>query len=143
MKIHQLPHAVGLSMPLYATKSSAGADLRAAIWDNVIILPGDNCAIPTGNTLELPDGVEGQIRPRSGIALHHNVTVLNAPGTIDSDYRGEIVVILINHGPQPFIVTRGMRIAQLVIAPYYRLDGCDPRPDVIRGTEGFGSSGTH
>jgi dUTP pyrophosphatase len=142
--IQALPHAEGLELPAYATERAAGLDLCAAIWRDVILLPGDHRLIPTGFALAIPEGFEGQIRPRSGLALKHGVTVLNSPGTIDADYRGELGVILAHHGAAAFTIERGMRIAQLVFAPFVRADW---RPvaeldRTERGAGGFGSTGT-
>ena len=118
----RLPHAADLPLPAYQSEQAAGLDLMAAVPADapVIIAPGAWAAVPTGLVLALPDGTEGQVRPRSGLAARHGVTVLNAPGTIDADYRGEVQVLLVNLGPEPFAVTRGMRIAQLVVAPLAR-----------------------
>ena len=119
IRIMRLPHAAGLPLPTYQSAHAAGLDLVAAVPAGapVIIAPGGRAAIPTGLAFALPAGVEGQIRPRSGLALHHGVTVLNSPGTIDADYRGEVHVILVNLGAEPFVVERGARIAQLIFAP--------------------------
>lgn len=143
--IKRLPHAEGLEMPRYETAGAAGADLRAAVVAPVILRPGDTAMIPTGLSIALPQGIEGQVRPRSGLAARHAVTVVNAPGTIDADYRGEVKVLLVNLGREPFTVERGMRIAQLVIAPYLsatftEADG--DLPETLRGAGGFGSTGT-
>lgn len=143
--IKRLPHAEGLEMPRYETAGAAGADLRAAVEAPVILRPGDTAMIPTGLSIALPQGIEGQVRPRSGLAARHAVTVVNAPGTIDADYRGEVKVLLVNLGREPFTVERGMRIAQLVIAPYLsatftEADG--DLPETLRGAGGFGSTGT-
>ncbi len=130
-------------VPLYQSAGSSGADLCAEIPAEVRLEPGERKSIPTGIRLELPPGVEAQIRPRSGLALSHGVTVLNAPGTIDSDYRGEIMVILINHGREPFTVQRGDRIAQIVFAPVLRAE-VEVRSGISRterGASGFGSTG--
>ena len=141
----RLPHADGLQLPAYETAGSAGLDLRAALPAdrNVILLPGRRAAIPTGLVLELPEGFEGQVRPRSGLALRHGITCLNTPGTIDSDYRGEVMVILVNLGEEDFIVERGMRIAQFVIAPVTQvtLEERDSAGETARGAGGFGSTG--
>ena len=139
-----LDHAVGLQSPSYATSQSAGMDLTAALEEAFDIGPGERALIPTGLTLALPDGYEAQIRPRSGLAIKHGITVLNSPGTIDSDYRGEVKVILINHGKDPFTVERGMRIAQMVVERYTHVDWkivkeLDDTGD--RGEGGFGSTG--
>lgn len=146
VKVVQLPHASGLPLPAYQTEGSAGLDLVAAVDDTapVELKPMQRAAIPTGLVIELPHGTEAQVRPRSGLALKQGLTVLNAPGTVDSDYRGEIQVILINLGQQPVTVRRGERIAQMVIAPvtHARLK---LRPSVSRterGSGGFGSTGT-
>lgn len=131
-------------VPLYASSDSAGADLRASIEEARELLPLQRVAVPTGVVLELPRGFEGQVRPRSGLAVKHGITVLNAPGTIDSDYRGEVIVPLINLGAEPFIVEPGMRIAQLVIAPVVRARFevvSDSLSETDRGSGGFGSSG--
>ena len=141
--IVRLAHAAGLDLPAYATEHAAGMDLLAALTEPVVLEPGRRALIPTGVAFALPDGYEAQVRPRSGLALKHGVTVLNSPGTIDADYRGEVGVILINHGDQPFTVERGQRIAQLVIARYERAAWSESAtlPDSARGTGGFGSTG--
>ena len=139
-----LPHAKGLELPQYATPESAGADLMAAIDQPLTLNSGERFLVPTGLALELPKGYEAQIRPRSGLAFKHGITVLNAPGTIDSDYRGELKVLLINHGSEPFRVERGMKIAQLVLAPviHAQWHGCnDLTSTTLRGGNGFGSTG--
>jgi dUTP pyrophosphatase len=145
IKIKRLPHGEGLALPAYQSAGAAGLDLVAAIPADAPLLlpPGGRALVPTGLALELPAGFEAQARPRSGLALHHGVTVLNAPGTIDSDYRGEIGVILINHGEQPFEIARGARIAQLVIAPVTqaRLVVVEDVAATSRGDGGFGSTG--
>ncbi|MBL3540534.1 dUTP diphosphatase [Aminivibrio sp.] len=129
-----------LPLPEYATAFSAGVDLRAA--EDKVLLPGEWAAVPTGLRIELPEGYEGQVRPRSGLAARHGVTVLNAPGTIDSDYRGEIRVLLINHGKKSFTVTAGDRIAQLILAPVSRISWREEAlGDSDRGEGGFGSTG--
>jgi dUTP pyrophosphatase len=142
----RLPHAEGLALPAYETAGSAGMDLRAAVPEDrpILILPGKRALVPTGLVLEIPDGFEGQVRPRSGLALKHGVTCLNTPGTIDSDYRGELQVLLINHGEDPFVVTRGMRIGQIVFAAVARM-AVSEKPaasGTARGSGGFGSTGT-
>jgi len=139
----KLPHGAELDLPRYGTVDSAGADLLAAITDTHTIHPGKRALIPTGLKIALPPGFEAQIRPRSGLALKHGITCLNSPGTIDADYRGEVGVILINHGDEDFIVERGMRIAQMVIAPVVQLnwDDVETLPDTDRGAGGFGSTG--
>jgi dUTP pyrophosphatase len=144
--VRRLPHSEGLALPHYATDAAAGMDLLAAISDNTIFTLeiGKRMLIPTGLCIELPSGFEGQVRPRSGLALKHGITVLNAPGTIDADYRGEVSVLLINHGDEPFEITRGMRIAQLVVAPVRQAvwDERDALSDTSRGAGGYGSTGT-
>ena len=141
--IRRLDHARGLDLPTYATAGSSGADLAAAIDEPLVLKPMDRAAVPTGLVLEIPQGFEGQVRPRSGLALKHGVTVANAPGTIDADYRGEVQVLLVNLGPEPVTIVRGQRIAQLVIAPAIRADfqlTSTPSP-TQRGSGGFGSTG--
>ena len=130
-------------MPAYATESSAGADLAAALAAPRTLAPGERAAIPTGLAIALPDGFEAQIRPRSGLALEHGVSVLNSPGTIDADYRGEIKVLLVNHGTAPYTVAPGARIAQMVVAPVARAQWQDASrlPESARGGGGFGSTG--
>ena len=142
VRVQRLPHARDLPLPDYATAQAAGLDLLAAAA--VEIAPMARALVPTGVALELPEGFEGQVRPRSGLAARHGVTVLNAPGTIDADYRGEVQVLLINLGPQPFCVTRGMRVAQLVIAPFVQaaLVEADALEATARGAGGFGSTGS-
>jgi dUTP pyrophosphatase len=141
----RLPHGEGLPLPDYATEGSAGLDLLAALAEAVTLQPGARALIPTGLTMALPQGYEGQVRPRSGLALKHGLTVLNSPGTIDADYRGEVQVIVINLGEEPVTVARGMRIAQLVLAPVTRasLEEVSTLPSSVRGEGGFGSTGTH
>jgi dUTP pyrophosphatase len=141
--ITRLPHADGLDLPAYATAASAGLDLAAAVREEVEIAPGGRALIPTGFAIALPAGFEAQVRPRSGLALKHGITVLNSPGTIDADYRGEIGVILVNFGTTPFRIARGMRIAQLVIAPVTHVTwkAVDALSDSVRGAGGFGSTG--
>lgn len=141
--ILRLPHARDLPLPSYATAGSAGMDLMAAVAAETVLAPGERAGIPTGLGIALPAGYEAQIRPRSGLALRHGVTVLNSPGTIDADYRGEIGVILINLGSQRFGVARGARIAQLVIAPASRVTWREVArlPDSGRAGGGFGSTG--
>ncbi|MCX7607082.1 MAG: dUTP diphosphatase [Bacteroidia bacterium] len=134
----------GFPLPTYETVGAAGMDIRAAISHPVALAPGEWKAIPTGLYIELPFGYEAQVRPRSGLALHHGVTLLNSPGTIDADYRGEIQVILINLGKQSFIVEPGMRIAQLIIAPVTPIEWVETEvlTETARGTGGFGHTGT-
>jgi dUTP pyrophosphatase len=141
--LQRLPHGAGLPLPIYATEHAAGLDLLAAVSEAVELLPGARRLVPTGISIALPAGYEAQIRPRSGLALKHGVTLLNSPGTIDADYRGEVGVILINHGEALFRVERGDRIAQLVIAPVARLAWreSDVLPESARGAGGFGSTG--
>jgi len=141
VSILRLPHGADLPLPSYHSAGAAGIDLLAAAA--LTIAPGRHAAVPTGIALALPPGTEAQVRPRSGLARQHGVTVLNAPGTIDADYRGEIQVLLINHGAKPFAVTRGMRIAQLVIAPVVRaeLREVSALEETARGAGGFGSTG--
>jgi len=141
--IQTLPHGQGIDLPFYATTHAAGADLRAATDADIMIEPGQHALIKTGFAMALPDNYEAQIRPRSGLALKHGITVLNAPGTIDADYRGEVGVILINHGNEAFTVQRGDRIAQMIIAPFVqaRFEPVDSLNETERGTGGFGSSG--
>ena len=138
-----LPHFDGLAMPAYETALSAGMDLRAALSDPITLKPGERGLIPTGLAIALPAGFEAQIRPRSGLALKHGITCLNTPGTIDADYRGEVKVILINLGQEPFTIQRGERIAQMVIAPVTQgnWEIVETLPDTKRGAGGFGSTG--
>lgn len=138
-----LPHADGLNLPKYATELSAGVDLEAAVDAPVTLKPGERQLIPTGLSIALPEGYEAQIRPRSGLAFKNGVTVLNSPGTIDADYRGEVKVILANLGQDAFTVERGMRIAQMVIAQYSRVsfNVVDQLDETARGAGGFGSTG--
>jgi len=143
VEIKVLPHGEGLDLPFYATTHAAGADLRAAIDEDKVIEPGHSTLIPTGFAMALPDNYEAQVRPRSGLALKHGVTVLNTPGTIDADYRGEVGVILMNHGKSPFHIQRGDRIAQMIIAPFVQADfqTVNELSETARGEGGFGSSG--
>jgi dUTP pyrophosphatase len=142
--ISRLPHGRDLPLPAYATAGAAGCDLHAAVEAPLEIPPGGRALVPTGIAIALPEGAEAQVRPRSGLALRHGVTCLNAPGTIDADYRGEVGVILANLGDAPFVVARGMRIAQLVVAPVARVawDEVAELPATLRGAGGFGSTGT-
>ena len=139
--LKRLPHGQGLPPPVYATEGAAGMDVVSAV--DTILEPGARAAIETGFAIAIPAGYEVQVRPRSGLALKHGVTCLNTPGTIDSDYRGEMQVILINHGREPFVIARGDRIAQLVPAPVQRavLGEVDTLDDTTRGSGGFGSTG--
>ena len=144
VQITRLSHGSDLPLPKPATDLSAGSDLLAAVTKPVTLSAGAHAIIPSGIAIALPPGFEAQVRPRSGLAAKHGITVLNSPGTIDADYRGEIGVILINHSNQPFIIERGMRIAQLVIAPivlpvWQEMETLD---DTVRGKQGFGSTGT-
>jgi dUTP pyrophosphatase len=145
VSILRLPHARDLPIPSYATIGSAGLDLLAAIEDDIVLAPGARKAVPCGIALAMPDGYEGQVRPRSGLALNHGVTLLNAPGTIDCDYRGEVKAILVNLGEAPFRISRGMKVAQLVVARYKHvtLKEVDELPRSERGEGGFGSTGIH
>lgn len=142
--IKRLAHGGGLPLPSYATEDSAGMDLSAAVASDLVLKPGARAVVPTGFAIALPRGYEAQVRPRSGLAAKNGVTVLNAPGTIDADYRGEVGVILVNHGQSDFVVTRGMRIAQMVIAPVSpaRMAEVAELPATRRGAGGFGSTGT-
>jgi dUTP pyrophosphatase len=142
--VQVLPEAEGLDLPEYASPGSAGMDLRAAVADELTLQPGQIRLVTTGLRLAIPPGYEAQIRPRSGLALKHGITIPNAPGTIDSDYRGVLQVILANTGPEPFTVSRGDRIAQMVIAPVTQaaLNSVPDLDDTERGEGGFGSSGT-
>jgi dUTP pyrophosphatase len=141
--IQRLSHAHELPLPRYATSGSAGLDLLSALDTEITLKPMERVAVPCGIAVALPKGFEGQVRPRSGLALQNGITTLNAPGTIDSDYRGEIKAILINLGEEPFKVARGMKIAQLVIARHERveLEECFELPASARGSGGFGSTG--
>jgi len=141
--IVRLAHAKDLPLPAYATEGAAGLDLLAAIAEPVELAPGTHRLIPTGISIALPDGYEAQVRPRSGLALKNGITVLNAPGTIDADYRGEVGAILINHGTAPFRIERGMRIAQMVIArvAHATFAERDELPPTTRAAGGFGSTG--
>jgi dUTP pyrophosphatase len=143
LSIVKLHHAEGLNLPYYATAQSAGMDLIAAVTEPIIIEPSKIAVVPTGIAIALPEGFEAQIRPRSGLAANFGITVLNAPGTVDADYRGEIKVILINHGSRSFTVERGVRIAQMVLAKYERvvLNEVSSLNDTVRGSNGFGSTG--
>lgn len=143
--IQRLPHAEGLALPAYETTGSAGLDLRAAVPEDapITLEPGRRALVPTGLKIALDHGFEAQVRPRSGLALKHGLTCLNSPGTIDSDYRGEVGVILINHGQEPFVIKRGERIAQLVIARHEQaaLVEVETLDQTARGVGGFGSTG--
>ena len=143
VRVATLPHFAGLSLPAYATAGAAGLDLQAAIADPVVLAPGERRVIPTGLTIAVPTGYEAQVRPRSGLALKQGLSIPNAPGTIDSDYRGEVGVILINLGQAPVTIERGMRIAQLVLAKVEQLawESVTSLDETARGTGGFGSTG--
>jgi len=143
VKITKLQHAKDLSLPAYATSQSAGMDLLAAVFEPTVVKAGEIAIIPTGIAIALPEGFEAQIRPRSGLAAKFGITVLNTPGTIDADYRGEIKVILINHSSSDFVIERGMRIAQMVVARYEHiiLEEVQSLEETFRGEKGFGSTG--
>lgn len=147
VSVKRLPHAEGLELPSYATDQSAGVDLRAAVPEDepIRLEPGERALVPTGLQIALPSGYEGQVRPRSGLAVRHGVTVLNSPGTIDADYRGEVKVILINHGAEAFAIRRGERIAQLVVAPCEQVEwqAEEALEVTARGEGGFGHTGRH
>ena len=141
--ITSLPHAQGLNLPAYGTEFAAGCDLEAAVTEPMILKQGERALVPTGLSIALPPGYEAQIRPRSGLAYKNGVTVLNSPGTIDADYRGEVKVLLVNLGQEPFKIERGMRIAQMVVARHEQVawDLCEKLPETTRGAGGFGSTG--
>jgi len=145
VQIRRLPHSEGLPLPAYETASAAGMDLRAAVDADVplILAPGQRAMVPTGLCIALPEGYEAQVRPRSGLAAKHGVTCLNSPGTVDADYRGEVKVILINLGDEPFVIQRGERIAQMIIAPVTQAAWVETEAlsDTARGAGGFGSTG--
>jgi dUTP pyrophosphatase len=143
IRLRRLGHASDLPLPVPATEQAAGADLRAAISADLVLGVGERCLVPTGFVLELPPGFEGQVRPRSGLALRHGVTLLNAPGTIDADYRGEVQILLVNLGSEPFTVRRGDRVAQLVVSRVARVHWYEvaATSDTERGEDGFGSTG--
>jgi dUTP pyrophosphatase len=145
LRVKRLPHGEGLPLPSYQSNEAAGLDVVAAVPEGapVEIPPRARALVPTGFALELPRGYEAQVRPRSGLALKHGVTLLNSPGTIDSDYRGELMVILVNHGDKPFLVRRGERIAQLVVAPvsHAEIVAAEDLAATVRGQGGFGSTG--
>ncbi len=136
-------HAEGLPLPSYETEHAAGMDLRAAISESVVLAPRERRLLPTGIRIALPPGTEAQVRPRSGLAAKHGISMVNTPGTIDADYRGEIMVLLINHGSEPFTINRGDRIAQMIIAPVVRaeLRKVDALDETSRGSGGFGHTG--
>jgi dUTP pyrophosphatase len=141
--VQRLPHGADLPLPAYATAQSAGLDLMAAVANDVTLQPGARQLIPTGLAIALPAGFEAQVRPRSGLALKHGITVLNSPGTIDADYRGEVQVLLINHGQAPFVIKRGDRIAQMVVAPVTQIawNVVEQLDQTDRGSGGYGSTG--
>nr|CAD6616543.1 dUTP diphosphatase [Rhizobium sp. Khangiran2] len=145
LRLMRLPHGAGLPLPSYETHGAAGMDLRAAIAENetLTLKAGQRKLVPTGFILEIPEGFEAQIRPRSGLAFKHGITCLNTPGTIDSDYRGEVKVLLVNLGEEEFEISRGMRIAQMVIAPVTRVqvEEVSETGETLRGAGGFGSTG--
>ncbi len=143
IRVKRLPHGEDLPLPRYETDGAAGLDLVAALPNNgpVVLQPLGRALVPTGLVMQLPDGHEAQVRPRSGLALKNGITLLNTPGTIDADYRGEIQVLLVNLGADPFTIVRGMRIAQLVVAPVTRASLVEGEPDATRRAGGFGSTG--
>lgn len=143
IRVVRLPHGIGLPLPAYATPGAAGCDLLAAVDGAVTLAPGARALVPTGLLIAVPAGYELQIRPRSGLALKHGIMVANSPGTIDEDYRGELQVILLNAGTEPFVIERGMRIAQAVLAPVVRAEWVEVEAldATMRGTAGFGSTG--
>lgn len=145
VKVKRLPHGEGLELPAYQTALAAGCDVRAAVPENapLTLKPGERFMVPTGIAIELPPGWEAQMRPRSGLAAKHGVTCLNSPGTIDADYRGEIKIILINHGAEDFVIRRGERIGQMVITPVHQaaFTEVDELDETARGEGGFGSTG--
>lgn len=145
VEVRRLPHGEGLALPAYQTDHAAGMDLVAAVAElsPLTLAPGERVLVPTGLAIALPVGFEGQVRPRSGLALKHGITVLNSPGTVDADYRGEVSVVLINHGAEPFVVRRGERIAQLIVAPVQRaeLTVAVVLSETSRNAGGYGSTG--
>ena len=143
VRVHRLPHGEGLALPCYATEGASGLDLAAAVEEDTVLQPGERALVPTGFRFEIPEGFEGQVRPRSGLAARAGVSLVNTPGTIDADYRGELKVIMINLGSEPFVVRRGERIAQLVIAPVARatIEEADELQASLRGHGGFGHTG--
>ncbi|MGV1750992.1 dUTP diphosphatase [Agrobacterium sp. CG674] len=145
LNLVRLPHAAGIELPSYETSGAAGMDLRAAVQEGapLVLAPGTRALVPTGFIFEVPEGYEAQIRPRSGLAIKNGITCLNTPGTVDSDYRGEVKVILANLGQEDFVVERGMRIAQMVIAPVTQVDVVEvsETSQTTRGAGGFGSTG--
>jgi len=145
LRLVRLPHAAELPLPAYETRGAAGMDLRAALpeGESMVLKPGERALVPTGFVFEIPDGFEAQIRPRSGLAFKHGITCLNTPGTIDSDYRGEVKVLLVNLGQENFEVTRAMRIAQVIVAPVSQVEVHEvgEAGETARGARGFGSTG--
>lgn len=143
IRIQRLPHSAGLELPNYASTGAAGADLRAAVEVDLVLAPSERAAVPTGLILEIPSGWEGQVRPRSGLAIRHGLTVVNAPGTIDSDYRGEVKILLVNLGAEAVTIHRGDRVAQLILAPVVQVELVEAEnlQDTDRGAGGFGSTG--
>lgn len=145
VRVRRLPHGEGLALPIYETKSAAGCDLRAALGEGeeLVLKPGERTMVPTGLAISLPEGWEAQVRSRSGLAAKFGVSCLNAPGTIDADYRGEVKVILINHGTDDFVIRRGERVAQMVVAPAWqaRFEEVSSLDETVRGEGGFGSTG--
>ena len=145
LRVMRLPHGAGLPLPAYQSEQAAGLDLVAAVADGapITLAPGARALVPTGLAIELPPGFEGQVRPRSGLALKSGVTVLNAPGTIDADYRGEVSVLLVNHGSEPVEIKRGARIAQLIVAPVVQVSWHETPAlsETNRGAGGYGSTG--
>ncbi len=143
VKVKRLPHGEGLDLPAYATEHAAGFDLRAAVEESVVLEPLERALIPTGFVFEIPEGYEGQIRPRSGLAFRKGITLLNSPGTVDADYRGEVKVLLINLGQEPVTIERGERIAQMIITPVVRVELVEVEmvSTTARGEGGFGSTG--
>ncbi|NNG69773.1 dUTP diphosphatase [Rhizobium laguerreae] len=145
LNLIRLANGEGLDLPAYESKGAAGLDLRAAVDEAapLTLLPGKRALVPTGFIFEIPEGFEGQVRPRSGLAFKNGITCLNSPGTVDSDYRGEVKVLLINLGDEPFVISRGMRIAQMVIAPVTqaRVAEITAASETVRGAGGFGSTG--
>ena len=143
LAVRILPHGEGLALPTYQSEGAAGLDLRAAVDAPLLLAPGARALVPTGIAVALPPGTEGQVRPRSGLAVRHGITVLNAPGTVDCDYRGELQVPLVNMGQEAFTIERGDRIAQMVVARYERMEveRVDELGETERGGDGFGSTG--
>lgn len=143
LRVELLPNAQNLPLPAYMSEQAAGMDLCAAVEEQVTLAPGEHALVPTGIRVALPAGYEAQVRPRSGLATKHGVTVLNTPGTVDADYRGEVCVILINHGKEPFAIRRGDRIAQMVICPVARVtvQQVETLGETGRGAGGFGHTG--